>query len=132
MKFLLDTNVVIGLSKGAPAIREKLASIPARALVLSPIVLSELAYGIAKSARPQANQAVLDNLLAGLPVSAVDADIAGHYGRIRVALEQAGQIIGPNDLLIAAHALSLGAVVVTDNVREFARVPGLSVENWLE
>ena len=131
MKYLLDTNIVIALSKGRPEARTRLATIPAQALLLSPVVLCELEFGIAKSQRPEANRAVLAQLLANLPVADFNAEVAVHYGRIRAWLESAGQPIGPNDLLIAAHALSVGATLVTDNLREFSRVPGLAVENWL-
>lgn len=131
MRYLLDTNIVIGLSKGRDAVRARLAALPVHALVLSPVVLCELEFGIAKSQRPEANRKALATLLHNLPVADFTAEVAGHYGRVRAALEAAGQPIGPNDLLIAAHALSLGATLVTDNVREFSRVPGLRVENWL-
>ena len=132
MKYLLDTNVVIGLSKGHAEVRTRLATVPAQALMLSPVVLCELEFGIAKSQRPEANRAALALLLANLPVVDFTADVAIHYGRIRALLEAAGPPIGPNDLLIAAQAVSLGATMVTDNVREFSRVPGLVVENWLQ
>ena len=132
MKYLLDTNIIIGLSKGRPPVRERLAQIPANDLLLSPVVLCELEFGIAKSQRPEANRAALNQLLASLPVVDLQAEVAVHYGRIRAQLEAAGQPIGPNDLLIAAHALSLGATMVTDNEREFSRVSGLAIENWLK
>ena len=132
MKYLLDTNIVIGLSKGRAEVRSRLAQIPAQALLLSPVVLCELEFGIAKSQRPEANRAALALLLANLPVADFTAAVATHYGRIRATLEATGKPIGPNDLLIAAQALSLGATLVTDNIREFTRVPGLSVENWLD
>lgn len=131
MKYLLDTNIVIALSKGKPEARARLAGLPAQVLLLSPVVLCELKFGIAKSRRPDANRRVLALLLENLPVVDFNAGVAVHYGRIRAALEAAGQPIGPNDLLIAAHTLSLGATLVTDNLREFSRVPGLAVENWL-
>ena len=131
MKYLLDTNIVIGLSKGSAPVRTRLAQLPAQALLLSPVVLCELEFGIAKSQRPEATRSALAVLLANLQVVDFNAEVAVHYGRIRAALEAAGQPIGPNDLLIAAQALSIGATLVTDNVREFSRVPGLVVENWL-
>ena len=99
--------------------------------MVCPLLLHELEFGIAKSQRPEANRAALALLLANLQVVDFNAGVAVHYGRIRAVLEAAGTPIGPNDLLIAAHALSLGATLVTDNLREFARVPGLAVENWL-
>jgi tRNA(fMet)-specific endonuclease VapC len=131
MKYLLDTNIVIGLSKGRAEARTRLAGLPVQALLLSPVVLCELEFGIAKSQRPEANRAALTLLLANLPVADFNAEVAVHYGCIRATLEAAGQPIGPNDLLIAAHALALGTVLVTDNIGEFSRVPGLKIENWL-
>ncbi len=102
-------------------------------LVLSSIVLQELEYGSEKARlsgelRPRRR---VDQLRASFAEVAVyDEKAAAAYGRIRAVLERAGTVIGNNDMMIAAHALSLGATVVTHNAREFARVPGLSVENW--
>ena len=131
MAYLLDTNIVIAMSKARPGLAERLERCPASAIALSSVVLAELEYGIAKSARQAHNRRVFDALTGALAVAAFDAAAAREYGPMRAELERRGQLIGPYDLLIAAHARALGAVLVTDNVGEFARVEGLAVENWL-
>jgi tRNA(fMet)-specific endonuclease VapC len=94
------------------------------------IVAAELRFGAAKSGRRRLVNRV-EELLRTLEVLAFDAPSDMAYGKVRAQLEQAGRTIGPNDMLIAAHALSLGLTLVTDNQREFSRVQGLTVENWL-
>ena len=131
MRYLLDTNILIAGLKGALRVRQKLEVLPSTDLVLSPIVLGELEVGAEKSAHPAKNHARLAALIQGFPVEALDANTSHHYGRIRAELECKGTPIGNNDLWIAAHALALEATVVTDNEREFSRVSGLTVENWL-
>lgn len=130
-RYLLDTNIVSDLIKqplgrAARRLRERGED----NVITSVVVLSELHYGLAKrgSARlARQTGAVLDSLEA-LPLEAPSAVV---YGDLRATLEHGGLSIGANDLLIAAHALALGCVLVTDNEREFRRVPGLAVENWL-
>ena len=95
------------------------------------MVVAEIEYGIAKSARQEHNRQVFDALLDGFQVVPFDATAARLYGPIRAQLERRGRLIGPYDLMIAAHARALNAVVVTDNVGEFTRVDALVVENWL-
>ncbi|CAM5388748.1 PIN domain-containing protein [Thauera mechernichensis] len=131
MHYLLDTNIFIAALKAHPAVRTRLESVPASSIVVSPIVLGELETGVEKSAQVERNRARLHEVVAGLAVSPLDATVSGHYAWIRAALERQGTPIGGNDLWIAAQALALGAMLVTDNVREFGRVPGLVVENWL-
>lgn len=131
MRYLLDTNILIAMTKERPGLADRLAQCPASAILLSSVVVAEIEYGIAKSARREHNRRIFDVLLAGFAVSAFDTAAARHYGPIRAELEKQGRLIGPNDLMIAAHALALGAVLVTDNVGEFSRVDGLAVENWL-
>lgn len=131
MIHLLDTNIFIAALKAHPAVRARLESLPASAVALSPIVLGELQTGVEKSEQVERNRARLEQVVAGLAVPGVDAATSAHYARIRAALERQGTPIGGNDLWIAAQALALGAVLVTDNVKEFSRVPGLAVENWL-
>ena len=129
----LDTNVVVGVLKGSPAPlleRFELEAIRQQ-LALPAIVLFELRYGIAKSGRRSDNEQRLAALLRG-PVAILDFDAedAREAGDIRAALERAGTPIGPYDVLIAAQARRRGAVLVTANAREFARVPGLRCEDW--
>lgn len=131
MRYLLDTNTVIAAMKGRPEVRERLEHIPLSSLILSPIVLGELEFGAEKSSDPERNHSRLAELAGRLPMAALDAASTRHYARVRAALESQGMPIGANDTWIAAHALALDAAVVTDNVGEFSRVPGLAVENWL-
>lgn len=131
MAYLLDTNILIAISKARPGLEERLERCPASAIVLSSVVLAEIEYGIAKSARRAHNRQVFDALTGGFAVAPFDLAAAREYGPLRSELERRGQLIGPYDMLIAAHARALGAVLVTDNVGEFSRVEGLKVENWL-
>lgn len=131
MRYLLDTNILIALSKSRPEIADRLSSIAARQIFLSFVVVAEIEYGIAKSQQQARNRRVFDSLLAGFSVVSFDHAAAVHYGPIRSELERQGCLIGPYDLMIAAHALALDAILVTDNTREFSRVSGLRLENWL-
>jgi tRNA(fMet)-specific endonuclease VapC len=131
MHYLLDTNILIAMSKERPGLLARLTSLPASAILLSSVVVAEIEYGIAKSARQEHNRQVFDALLEGFQVVPFDASAARLYGPIRALLERRGQLIGPYDMMIAAHARALNAVLVTDNVGEFARVEGLLLENWL-
>lgn len=131
MAWLLDTNIIIAAMKGAPSIRTYLQKVPATEVLLSPIVLGELEFGIEKSAYPERNRARLQTVIDGFAVITLNAATSRAYGRIRCELERRGLPIGNNDQWIAAQALALGATLVTDNLREFERVPGLHVENWL-
>jgi tRNA(fMet)-specific endonuclease VapC len=129
--FLLDTNIVIAAMKGVPQVRRHLEAMPINLLRLSAIVLGELEFGAEKSAHSVRNRARLIELTRSLPLVGVDADTTLHYARIRAALERQGTPIGANDLWIAAQALAINAALVTDNQREFQRVPGLSLANWI-
>jgi len=131
MRFLLDTNIIIALSKRRPGVGERVGGIPAADVGLSSIVVGEIEYGIAKSRRRLHNRRVFDALLAGFRVVPFDAAAAREYGLIRAALERRGRLIGPHDLLIAAHARSIDATLVTDNTSEFSRVERLRITNWL-
>jgi tRNA(fMet)-specific endonuclease VapC len=131
MKYLLDTNVCVDYLGGRhPAVVDRVhRSVPAD-LGLSSVVVAELRYGADRSARPRPNHARVDVLVAEIPPLDFDLEAASAYGRLRARLEEAGTPIGPNDMLIAAQALSRGLVVITDNVGEFRRVKGIKVENW--
>lgn len=128
---LLDTNILIAALKGHPTVRQRLETTPLAHLCLSSIVLGELAFGAEKSAYAERNRARLTELAQRLPLVGIDADTAQHYARTRAHLERQGLPIGANDLWIAAQALALDATLVTDNQREFQRVPGLKLDNWL-
>lgn len=117
--------------KGKADVRARLERTPLAGIVLSPIVLGELEFGAEKSANPQRNYERLVELVSRLTLAPIDGRATRHYARIRSLLEKQGRGIGANDTWIAAHALGMGAIVVTDNVAEFSRVPGLPIENWL-
>jgi tRNA(fMet)-specific endonuclease VapC len=132
VKVLLDTNICIYLIKQQPpSVLERFLSHPVGDIGLSSITVAELAYGVMKSRHPAKNRLALEQFLIPLDVAAFDQDAARAYGRLRAQLEQKGSPIGSMDLLIAAHALSLDVRLVTNNLREFRRVPGLRVENWV-
>jgi tRNA(fMet)-specific endonuclease VapC len=133
MKYLLDTNTCIFIINKRPkSVRQKMQSLLIGDIALSSITISELEYGVAKSSNLKKNQAALDKFMMPLEVIAYDESAARHYGAIRARLEKKGTPIGSMDLMIAAHALSLGLTVVTNNLREFKRVQGLKVEDWVK
>jgi tRNA(fMet)-specific endonuclease VapC len=137
MAWLLDTNTCIYLLTGNQPdfqrnILAKLDALPRNERpLISSVVLSELQYGVRKSRWRKANQALLDEFMLDFDVSDYDASAAVFYGELRTDLEKRGKPIGPMDMMIAAHALSLEANLVTHNTREFARVKGLRLEDWV-
>lgn len=131
MKLMLDTNVCIDLIKKHPSpVLERFASHAVGDIGISVITLAELEYGVSNSSRPAKNREALDQFISALEVVPFDRQATAAYGRLRAALEKKGQSIGSMDLLIAAHAVSLDVRLITHNVREFGRVPGLRVEDW--
>lgn len=132
MRYLLDTNILSDVIKNPQGMAAKrMMALDNNDLFTSIIVASEIRYGVEKKKSALLSSRV-ELLLQMLDVLPFDVDADRYYGKIRFNLEQQGQIIGANDLLIAAHARSLDAVLVTDNTREFARVEGLNIENWLK
>ena len=131
MKILLDTDICIyAINQRSYEALKRLCGFDAGDVGISAVTYAELRFGIENSARPEGNLMVLERFVLPLEIVAFDADAARHYGRIRAVLKRAGTLIGGNDLLIAAHALSLDAVLATNNVREFERVRDLRVEQW--
>jgi len=131
LKILLDTDICIyTINHRTPETLGRLRRFNAGDVGISAVTYAELRFGIENSAQPVRNLEVLERFVLPLEILAFDADAAKHYGQIRAALKRAGTPIGGNDLLIAAHALSLGAALVTNNVREFKRVSGLRVDQW--
>lgn len=130
-RYLLDTNILSDLVRNPQGrIAEQIARVGEREICTSIIVAAELRFGAAKRGSERLSQQ-MERILAALDVQAFDAPADAAYGRLRAQLEGAGLPIGGNDMLIAAHALATACTVVTDNEREFSRVAGLSVENWL-
>ena len=132
LRYLLDTNIVIYVLKRRPIEVLSLFNDNASRMAISAITLAELFHGAEKSTRVSDNLVAIEDFCSRLEVLPYGAKAAQHYGAIRAGLEKTGQPIGVNDLHIAAHARSEGLVVVTNNVGEFARVPALQVENWVQ
>lgn len=130
LRFMLDTNICIHVMKGRAGPLASRFEAEAAGLCVSSVTVAELAYGVEKSAARERNQHALDAFVARLAVLAFDAEAAARYGTVRATLERRGTPIGPYDLMIAAHALRRGLVVVTNNRAEFDRVDGLAVEDW--
>ena len=131
LKYLLDTNIVIYVIKRRPIEVMGVFNENAGRMAISAITLSELFHGAEKSAKVAQNLAVVEEFASLLEVLPYTAKASQHYGAIRSVLEKAGQPIGVNDLHIAAHARSEGLTLVTNNLGEFERVPGLLTENWI-
>ena len=132
MKFMLDTNICIYIIKRQPgSVLGRVESHPVGDIGISVITLAELEYGVSKSSKPARNRDALEQFVSSLEVAPFDRQATVAYGKIRALLEKKGDLIGSMDLLIAAHAVTLGIRLVTNNVREFKRVPGLRVENWV-
>ena len=131
ISYLLDTNIVIYVIKRRPIEALEVFNQHTNRMAISSITLAELIHSAEKSSKPAHNYAVLEDFCSRLEVLPYSAKAAQHYGSIRAALEKTGQTIGVNDLHIAAHARSEGLVLVTNNLREFERVPALLLENWV-
>ncbi len=131
MGYLLDTNILSDLIRNPfGPVAQRIEAVGAKAVCTSIIVAAELRYGSAKKGSPRL-QARVEDILATIPVLPLEVPADADYGRQRAQLEASGQPIGGNDLLIAAHALALGLTLVTHNTREFSRIVGLQVEDWL-
>ena len=131
LRRLLDTNACVDYLTGRyPRVVARIQQSRPDELCLSSVVVAELRYGADHSARRRTNHARIDVLVEEIECVDFDLRAATAYGRVRARLEASGTPIGPNDMLIAAHAISRGLTLVTDNVIEFRRVKGLDVENW--
>jgi hypothetical protein len=131
MRYMLDTNICIYIIKNKPkkVIIELKRHKPSE-ICVSAITYAELTYGVEKSMAVEKNRLALALLFSNIEVLNFDIKAAIHYGKIRAYLEKQGTPIGPLDMMIAAHAMSLGYTVVTNNIKEFERVPDLKLENW--
>ena len=131
MMFLIDTNICIYIMNDhPPQVIQKFRKIGVGNICISSITVSELQYGAYKSKQIKKNIKRLDEFLSPFEIISYDESASIHYGKIRSYLEKKGTIIGPLDMLIAAHALSEKLTVITNNEKEFKRVKGLKVENW--
>jgi tRNA(fMet)-specific endonuclease VapC len=131
VKVLLDTDICIyAINRRAPGPLERLRGYSLGDVGISAVTYAELRFGVENSARAEENLERLERFLLPLEIVSFDAEAGRWYGRVRTQLQRAGSPIGANDLLIAAHALSLGVILVTGNVREFERVEGLHIERW--
>jgi tRNA(fMet)-specific endonuclease VapC len=131
LRYLLDTNIAIYVIKRRPLEVLKVFNEQENRMAISVVTLAELLHGCEKSQQPSANLATIEDFCSRLEVLPYTAKAAQHYGSIRSTLEKIGQPIGINDLHIAAHARSEGLVLVTNNTREFIKVPALQLENWI-
>lgn len=130
--YMLDTDTcAFILRRSSPRLLKRIQAVPLQQQAVSMITLAELRYGVQVSSKKKANRTAVDALVRHLTVMDWSRGAAEHYAEIRADLKHKGQLIGSNDLLIGAHARSLGAVVVTNNVKDFSRVKGLEVENWM-
>jgi tRNA(fMet)-specific endonuclease VapC len=132
VKYLLDTNIVIYVMKRRPIEVLAIFNENAGRMAISAITLSELLFGAEKSSHVSKNVSAVEDFCSRLEVLPYGGRASQHYGAIRAALTKSGQPIGVNDIHIAAHARSEGLVLVTNNVKEFFKVPALQVENWVD
>jgi len=131
--YILDTDISSYVMKRSnDAVLSRLQRVRVGDVCISVITKSELLYGVEVSPRRAQDQAALDAYLRHVEVLEYPNEAAVHYAQIRAALKASGTMIGANDLFIAAHARCLGLTLVTNNTREFGRVPGLQIENWTE
>jgi tRNA(fMet)-specific endonuclease VapC len=131
MKYLIDTNIFSHMVNNNVEVLKRFTKAGPDDISLSVICHGEILFGIQKQTPSAAKLQRINYLLEQIPIVILSDSVASHYAKIRAELELAGQPIGPNDTWIAAHAISLGATLVTNNVREFKRIKGLKVENWV-
>ena len=131
MRWMVDTDTCIAIIKGHAAALKKLRGKSIGQVGISAITLSELNFGAAKSSRPEQASAALAEFTLALEVAAFDAELAPVHGSVRASLAKRGTPIGPLDTLIGSHALALDITLVTHNTREFSRIEGLRLEDWI-
>lgn len=133
MRYMLDTNICIyAIKHKSEQVFLKLQEHDPSEICISSVTYAELVYGVEKSQSIEKNRVALALLLANIEIVDFDSSAAESYGKIRAVLEKEGRLIGPLDMMIAGHAVSLGYTVVTNNIRELVRVNGLKLENWAE
>lgn len=131
LKYMLDTNIVIYTIKNRPEEVRQAFKRHSGQMAISSVTLGELIYGAEKSSQPERNLADIESMQARLEVLPFEEQAAAHFGQLRAELLRQGKPIGPFDQMIAAHARACGLILVTNNVREFERVSGLRIENWV-
>ena len=133
MRYMLDTNICIYAIKHKPEkVFQRLQETEPENVCISSVTYAELVHGVEKSVAVEKNRIALSLLLSNIEIVSFDVNAANEYGVIRADLEKKGTPIGPLDMMIAGHAISLGYTVVTNNIREFSRVKGLKIENWAD
>jgi tRNA(fMet)-specific endonuclease VapC len=133
MKVMLDTNICIAIIKRRPPqVLRRFSAYKVGEIGISWVTLAELEFGVAKSQYQEKNQAALDAFVLPLEIASLDRDTASVYGMVRATLETRGMSIGPLDMMIGAHALALGVTLATNNTKEFSRIRGLAVVDWLD
>jgi tRNA(fMet)-specific endonuclease VapC len=133
MKYMLDTNICIGLIRNKPKnLIKRLTDCAPGEVGISTITIAELAYGARKSQQVEQNLSALEQFLFPLEIADFDQRASACYGLVRAALEKEGKVIGSMDMLIGAHALSQDITLVTNNTNEFKRIPNLNLEDWME
>ena len=133
MKVMLDTNTCIAIIKRKPPqVLKRFNDFKVGEIGISWVTLAELEFGVAKSQHQEKNQSALEEFVLPLEIAHLDRQAARIYGQVRALLEKKGTPIGPLDMMIGAHALSLGVTLATNNTREFSRIKGLTVVDWLE
>lgn len=132
MEYILDTNICIYIIKKKPIeVFNRFLNLPIGCVGISSITFAELQYGVSKSLNSEKNKEALDLFLTPIEIVNFDENAAIEYGKIRTLLERKGFLIGSLDMLIAAHVKSMGIILVTNNQKEFERVEGLKIENWV-
>ncbi len=130
LKYMLDTDIVIYTIKNrSDKIRASFKKHDGQ-ICISAVTWGELIYGVEKSERPEQNLLDCEGLAARITISSFDENAANHFGQLRAELYSIGKPVGPYDMMIAGHARALGLTLVTNNTKEFKRVPGLRIENW--
>jgi len=131
LKYMLDTNILIYTIKNRPEQVRQAFKQHDNQMCISAVTLGELVYGAERSAQPERNLANIEGLIARLEVAPFDKHASEHFGQLRTELYNTGKSIDPYDMMIAGHARSMGLILVTNNQKEFERVPGLRIENWV-
>lgn len=127
---MLDTNIVIYTIKNRPEQVRHAFKLHENQMCISAVTLGELIYGAERSSQPERNLADIEGLIARLEIAPFEDHAAEHFGQLRAELYRIGKPIGPYDMMIGGHARALGLILITNNMKEFERVPGLRVENW--